>query len=138
MQLDNLPTHDLLNIKIGALLAGLSGAFVFFLQKTEGSLQAKMTGFVCAIISTIYMVPLIVWGFEWKFALVPHSTVEQAMAFVFGMLAQTITENFVDDPAGSLYKWAAGAKRIKRVLWNGEAFAPANASPIPKSGEEKQ
>lgn len=129
--------QDLINIKAGTLIAGLLGALVTMLRKSEGSLQARITGYIIAIISVLYLVPFLVWGIEWKFGLILHTTAENMLSFIFGMISQTLTEAFVDDPLGSCYKWAEGLKKLKRVVWNGEAMDVKN-EPIPKSEDVKK
>ncbi len=118
---ENLSTvQALLNIKTGTLIAGLLGALITMLRKSEGSLQARVTGYVIAIVSVLYFVPFLLWFFDWKFGLVLHSSAENLLSFVCGMLSQTATESFVDDPLGSVYKWTNGFRRLKRIVWNGE------------------
>ncbi len=113
-----------LNINVATLIAGLLGALITMLRKSSGSLQARIIGFFTAVATVLYLVPFLIFFLNWKFGIVLHSPAENLLAFVCGLLSQTITENFADDPTGSLYKWAAGFKRMKRVLWDGEAGEP--------------
>jgi len=134
---ENLSTvQALLNIKAGTLLAGLLGALITMLRKSDGSLQARITGYVIAIISVLYFVPFLLWFFDWKFGVVLHSSAENLLSFICGMVSQTLTENFVDDPLGSLYKWSDNFKHFKRVVWNGQSettkTVPENNSEVEK------
>lgn len=122
---DNTPIiQQLFSIKAGTMLAGLAGALIRLFRKTQGSLQARVAGFVTAVITVLYVLPFFIWFFEWKFALTLDKAAEHLLAFALGMVAQTLTENFIDDPAGSLYKWVGGVKKFKRVVWNGENVNP--------------
>lgn len=127
--------QDLINIKAGTLIAGLLGALITMLRKSDGSLQARITGYVIAVISVLYLVPFLIWAIDWKFGLILHASAENLLAFIFGMLSQALTEAFVDDPLGSCYKWAAGFKKLKRVIWNGEAM-DVKSEAIPKKSED--
>ncbi len=120
MQENIYTVQDLLNIKTPVLIAGLLGALITMLRKTQGSLQARIFGYGIATISVLYLVPFLLWFIEFKFGLALHSSVENMLSFVCGIFSQTIVENFADDPVDSLYKWAANFKRLKRVIWNGE------------------
>lgn len=121
--------QEFLNIKAATLVAGLLGAFITMLRKSNGSLQARITGYIIAIISVLYLVPFLIHLLDWKFGVVLHASGENLLAFVFGMLSQTLTENFVDDPLGSLYRGTAIFKKIKRVIWNGEALETLPVTP---------
>lgn len=114
------PFIQVLNIKIGTLIAGLLGALITMLRKSQGSFQARIIGYITAIATVLYFVPFLTWFIEWKFQVVLHSSAEHLMSFVFGMVSQTLTESFIDDPYGSFFKWSYGLKKIKRVIWNGE------------------
>jgi len=120
--MQNFQLQDFLSIKPGTLIAGLLGAFITMIRKTEGSLQARITGYLIAIIAVIYLVPFLIYFSEVKFNIVLHQTAEHLLSFIFGMLAQSVTESFIDSPAESVYRWAAGFKRMKRVIWNGETL----------------
>lgn len=139
---ENLPIiQQLFSIKAGTMVAGLLGALVRVLRKTQGSLQARVAGFITAIITVLYLLPALIWFFEWKFQIVPDKAAEHLLSFALGMIAQTLTENFIDDPMGSCYKWIAGLKKMKRVIWNGETINSENESKNltdSKSEETKQ
>lgn len=120
---ENLPfIQQLFTIKAGTLIAGLLGALVRLLRKTQGSLQARVFGFLTAIITVLYLLPFLIWFCEWKFNLTLDKAAEHLLSFLLGMVAQTLTENFIDDPMGSCYKWVYGVKKFKRVVWNGETI----------------
>lgn len=112
--------HTLFSIKAGTLIAGLFGALLRLMRKTQGSLQARLAGFITAIVTVLYLLPFIIWVLEWKYQLTLDKAAEHLLSFALGLIAQTITENFIDDPAGSFYKWVAGVKKAKRVIWNNE------------------
>ncbi|MGI8642414.1 MAG: hypothetical protein ACR2MG_20995 [Pyrinomonadaceae bacterium] len=120
---ENVPIIlQVLNIKIGTLIAGLLGALITMMRKSEGSLQARLVGYFTAFVSVIYVVPFLVWFLEWKFQIGMQSPAENLLSFIAGMTSQRFTENFIDDPAGSVYKWSANLKKFKRVVWNGETI----------------
>ena len=127
--------QEYLNIKATTLIAGLLGAFVTFLRKSEGSLQARISGFVIAIATILYLVPFLLLFVQWKFGIVPDRAAENLLSFVCGMLSQRLTENFVDDPAGSVYRWAANVRSLKRVFWNDGA---ENLQVTPKGENEEK
>lgn len=120
---ENLPIiQGILNIKIGTLIAGLLGAFITMLRKSNGSLQAKFVGYITAIGTVIYLLPFVAWFVEFQFGIILHDSADHLLAFILGMTAQRLTENFIDDPAGSFYLWTANIKKFKRVIWNGESL----------------
>lgn len=120
--------NQLFSIKIGTLIAGLLGASIRTLRKSEGSLQARITGYLIAIFTILYLIPFFTWLFTWKFGLTLETPAEHLLSFVCGMTAQTITENFIDDPLGSIYQGSATIKKLKQVVWNGENFNKSNDS----------
>ena len=114
--------NQIIQIKIGALIAGLLGALITMLRKSQGTIQARLVGYLTAIVTIIYVLPFISWFIEWKFQFVMHDTAEHLIAFILGMTAQRLTESFIDDPSGTFYLWTAQVKRFKRVVWNNESF----------------
>jgi hypothetical protein len=127
---------SLFTIKIGTLIAGLLGASIRTLRKTEGSLQARIAGYISAIITIVYIIPFINWFLLWKFQIVLDTAAENFLAFVLGMLSQTITENFLDDPLNTIYNGTNIIKKLKRMFWNGEP-ATKTASIIPTDESSK-
>ena len=113
----------IINIKVGTLIAGLLGALITMLRKSQGSLQARLVGYITALATVLYLLPFLTWIVEWKFGFILHDSAEHLFAFILGMTAQRLTENFIDDPMGSLYLWAANFKKAKRVIWNNEALS---------------
>lgn len=129
-----------LNLNVASLIAGLLGATVTMLRKSDGTLQARLIGYVTAIITIIYLLPFLVWVFDWKFQIVLHSAAENMLSFVCGMIAQRLTESFVDDPMGTLEKIRKNSFRLKRILWNGETLEqskqPSKEDTDNKEGEK--
>jgi hypothetical protein len=99
--------NSVFTIKIGTLIAGLLGASIRTLRKTDGSLQARI----------IYVIPFITWFLMWKFGVVLETPAENLLSFVLGMLSQTITENFIDDPLGTISNGVTVFKKLKTIVW---------------------
>lgn len=131
---EQIPIYtQLLNIKIGTLIAGLLGALITMLRKSEGTLQARIVGYLTAIVTVLYVLPALIWFIQWKFNFEIHSSAEHLLAFILGMTAQRLTEHFIDDPWGSVYLWTANVKKFKRVVWNGESSSALKITPVTDS-----
>ena len=135
---ENLPIiQGILNIKLGTLIAGLLGAFITMLRKSQGSLQARLIGYVTAIATVLYVLPFLSWLIEWKFNFVLHDSADHLLAFILGMTAQRLTENFIDDPSGSIYAWAKNVKKFKRTVWNNDVIETSILPPVPVENDKK-
>lgn len=116
---------EIFNIKFSTLIFGLFGAFVTSLRKSEGTLQARLLGYLMACLTILAGVPFIVYLFEYyNYPL--HSTAENLMSFVFGTVSKSLTEQFIDDPVGTIKKWATNFKTFRKLF-----------SSLPDVSEEK-
>lgn len=113
--MDNLSLTDFLNIKISTLIAGLLGAFVASLRKSEGTLQARLGGYAMAVVTILYAVPFLIFLFE-HYGYPLHSTAENLLSFIFGTISKGLTEQFIDDPTGTIKRWAANIRLFRRLF----------------------
>jgi hypothetical protein len=113
--MDNFSLNEILNIKISTLIAGLLGAFVASLRKSEGTLQARLGGYAMACVTILYAVPFIIFLCD-HYGYPLHSTAENLISFIFGTVSKGLTEQFIDDPVGTLKRWAANIKLFRRLF----------------------
>lgn len=109
---------ELFNLKLSTLIAGLGGAFVTMLRKNDGSLQARLIGYLVAVLTVLYVVPFLIWFLEYQFTIDLNLATENLIAFIFGMLSKNLTESFIDDPTGSIKKWWQNYRTFKREFFN--------------------
>lgn len=105
-------------IKFATFFAGLLGATVTLIKKSRGSVISRLGGYVCAIIAIIYVMPALIESIKYVLNYQLPNVLEHILAFIFGMLANTFIENFLDDPAGSLSRWISNIKKFKKMIFN--------------------
>ena len=126
---ENFNLSDLFNIKLSTFFAGLFGATITLMKKGEGSILARLGGYISAIFAIIYVVPFAIDIVRYMFNYNMSLMAEQILAFTFGLLANNAVEKFLDDPAGAVKKWFNSFIVIKQaVLTN---------APIEKVEKEK-
>lgn len=106
----------ILNMKAPVLIAGLVGAFITLLRKSEGTIQARAVGFCIAIATTMFITPIILWGLIYKFGIVP-SPIEIGASFIFGMVSQRLGESFIDNPMQTVVIWVDRCHQIVTLVW---------------------
>ena len=113
--MDNLSLIHLFNIKLSTLIAGLFGAFFASLKTPEGTLKGKIGGYFMACVTILYVVPffcylLVNYGYE------PHFTTENLLSFIFGTVANRVSNNLIDDPIGSAKRLLANITLFKKLF----------------------
>lgn len=119
---------NIFTIKIGTFFAGLFGATITLMKRSEGSVLSRLGGYLSAIFAIIYVVPAVVEFIRYLFGYTMPDVGEHILAFSFGMLANSIIESFLDDPSGSVKRWISNFKGIKKSLTNTPADSLFNAN----------
>ena len=107
----------IIDVSPSALIAGVAGAFLNFLHKTNIAIQARITGFLISITCVIYLVPFVMWLLEWKFEVKPHRTIEHILSLVIGLISQKIVEDFIDNPFNTVFSITKKINNIKTAIF---------------------
>lgn len=120
--MENPSFIEILNVKISTLVAGLLGAFLTSLRKNDGTLQARLGGYLIAVITILYVLPFLIFLCEiW---VMPHfcgncelpTRAENLISFIFGTLAKSLAESFIDSPMGSVKRWASNIGILRKLF----------------------
>lgn len=108
---------QIFTIKLGAFFAGLLGATITLMKKSEGSVLSRFGGYISAIFAIVYIVPGIVDIIRHTTGYQLNDVAENILAFVFGMLANSMIESFLDDPSTAFARWISNVKRFKKMIF---------------------
>ena len=107
---------QIFTIKFGTFFAGLLGATITLMKKSQGSVLARFGGYVSAIFAIVYIVPGIIDATRHLSGWEMGSAAENILAFIFGMIANSMIESFLDDPTMAFSRWIANFKRFKKMV----------------------